>query len=57
MLLDPGGRAGRDVPVQIADRDHPVAQGRNLAEHVQAIGCLFGVGHGDERRAGPSRRG
>ncbi len=51
-LLDPGSRAGCDVLVQIADRKHPVAQGRNLAEHVQAVGRLLGVGHGDERRTG-----
>ena len=52
-LLDPGGRAGGDVPMQLAHGEHPVAQGRNLAEHVEAVGRLFGVGHGDKRRAGP----
>ena len=38
QLLDPRCRAGCDVLVQITNRHYPVKQGRNLAEHVQAVG-------------------
>ena len=39
--------------MQLAQRKHSITEGRNLAKHVKAVGRLFGLGHGDKRRASP----